>query len=75
MNGNNIGMVQLGQRPRLPRESFGESRIACEVLRKNLERDDSVQSRLPSFIDYAHAALAEKFEYLKIRETLCHLSS
>ncbi len=41
-NGDDVGMTQLGEAPRLAREAFRESRIAADVGRQDFKGDQAV---------------------------------
>ena len=41
---------------------------AADLGRQDLEGDEAVEARLPGLVDRAHAALAEQFQDLKLRE-------
>ena len=65
---HDIGMQQLGQRLRFPGEPFGKRGVAADARRQHFQRDDAVELFLARLIDRAHAALADEFGDLQLRE-------
>lgn len=62
---DDAGMVQLGERTRLLRETSGEARIGIEPRTQDFQRDDTIEVALSGAIDRPHAALAEEIEDLE----------
>jgi hypothetical protein len=65
---NNIGVVKLGSRPRLPFEPFFFHWIAKNRARKQFERDPSTERDLLRFIDDTHPAAANHSQQAKIAQ-------
>ncbi len=62
VNGDDVGMVQPGQRAGFAFESLGKLRVVLLFRRKDLQRHEPVQARLAGFVNRAHAALAQQFD-------------
>jgi hypothetical protein len=59
-----MGMIQRRDGPRLPLEPRPQILARGDVRREHLDRDRSVEPRVASFVDFAHAARAERGEDL-----------
>ena len=68
VDGDDVRVLKAREGARLAREALGEARVARDGGRQNLERDQSVEPRLPRLVDGAHAALADQFEDLELRK-------
>jgi hypothetical protein len=66
MNCHDVRMLQRRSRTGLSPKPLHQIGTAERAKRKKLQRDDSVQVKLPSFIDRAHPSLANLFRYLVI---------
>jgi len=66
VDGTDVGMIESGGGLGLTSKSRQRLRIPGDFVRQELERDETVQSRVFGFVDHAHAALAELFENLEI---------
>ena len=55
-----MGMAQAGERLRLALEPLLQLDIVGDVLRQDLDGDESVQTRIAGFVDFSHAALTEQ---------------
>ena len=62
VNGDDVGMVQGGQRLRLARETFGELRFPHALRCEEFQRHQAVQRLLPRLVNHAHAAAAQAFK-------------
>lgn len=69
MDGDDARMTQPRQHSTFASEALGEARRGCEPLRQDLQRHESIELRLPCLEDDAHAALADLFNDLQIRES------
>ena len=65
---DDIGMIQMGQRPGLAGESLGEGRIAADLGGQNLDRHDAIQPALPGLVNGPHPAFAEQLEKIEQRK-------
>ena len=68
MDGDDVRVVQPRQHAGLAVESLGEGGVGGQRLRQELERDEAVQLRLARLVHHPHAAVADEFEYLQLRE-------
>ena len=68
IDGNDVRMIEPGKGLRLPHETLGELRVLLLFRRENLEGDEAVEQWLPRLIDHTHAAAAQAFENLQLRE-------
>jgi len=68
VNGDDVRMIELGERAGFTGEALGERRIAAPLGGQHLEGDESIELRLPGLVDSAHAALAEQAEDFQVRE-------
>ncbi len=69
VDADDIRMIQPGQRAGLAREPFGEGRIAAHFGRQDFHGHQSIEARLPRFVNRAHASLAEQFQHFELRKT------
>jgi hypothetical protein len=53
------GWVQRGDRARLALKAFAEGRVAADVRRQDLDRNDPIEARILCFVDLAHPACTE----------------
>jgi hypothetical protein len=60
MNGENVGMVKRGYRPRLLLKATQAVAIAGEGFRKNFQSDIAPQARIFRAIHFSHAACAKR---------------
>jgi len=60
----NVGMIQRGQRLRLPLESGQPLRVVREQGRQRLHRDLTPQFRVPGPIHFAHPARSQQVQNL-----------
>ena len=65
-HGDDVGMAEFSQHPRLTGEALRKGRIAAQFGRENLQRDGAVERGLPDLVDEAHAALADEFEHFEL---------
>ena len=68
IDGDDVGMVEPGQRLRLAREPLGEARVFLLLASQDLQRHEAVEPRLARLIDHAHAAAAQAFQDFQLRE-------
>jgi hypothetical protein len=68
MHADDMRMAQPCQGAGLAGEALGEGRVAAGLRRQDLHRNQAVQTLLPRLVDRAHAAAAEKFDNLQLRE-------
>ena len=68
MDGNDAGVIELGQRPGFTGEPFGKRGVISNRGRQDLERHDAVEFLLPCFIDRSHSAAADQFDEFELRE-------
>ena len=68
MHGDNIRMVQRGERLRLLHESLLERRVGDALRGEELQRDETIESFLPRLVNHAHSAAAEALENFKLRK-------
>ncbi len=68
MNSNDARVIQSSQSPRLTQKPLGKRQIASRFGADDLQRDQSVEFRLPCLIDCSHSAVAEKLENFKSRK-------
>jgi hypothetical protein len=64
VDGADPGVIQRGERLRLPFEPGQPSRIAAELARKHLDRDLAPEPRVASAVDLAHASAPEGRDHL-----------
>jgi hypothetical protein len=70
VDGNDVGMIQIGHGFRFGSKSFNFC-FASEVPSQNhLHRDDAVQTHLPCLIDHAHAATSDFLQQFIVPEIL-----
>jgi hypothetical protein len=67
VDGDDVRMVQGGERLGLPREAFGKPRFPHTLGRQEFQRDKTVQGFLARLIDHANAAAPETLEDFKLR--------
>ena len=68
VNGDDVRMVQRGQRLGLAGEPLGELRVPHALRREQFQRDEAVQGFLPRLVNHAHAAAPETFQNFKLRK-------
>ena len=66
VNDDDVGMTELGERPRFAQEALGEGRILTSFRRQDLERDDAVQLALTGLVYRPHPSLAEQLQDLQL---------
>lgn len=65
---DDVWMVEAGEDAGFAHETLGEVRIGAELPGEKLEGDFAAEMKLAGFIDIAHAAAADEFEDLELRE-------
>jgi hypothetical protein len=65
-----VGMVERRCRLRFPLKAAERLRVAGDLSRKELERDEAVQLDILGFVHDAHTAAAELFDNAVVRESL-----
>jgi len=68
VNGDDAGMVELGEGAGLAGETVGEGGIVAEGAGEDFQRDEAVELALARAIDRAHAAAPDDLENLQLRE-------
>src|SRR5262245_44924844 len=68
VEGDDVGMVEPGQRLGFTGKAIGKRAIATNAGRENLQRDDPVQFLLPRLVNRAHATAADQSDDLELRE-------
>src|SRR5262249_30228668 len=68
VHGDDVRMIEPGQRPGLARETLGERWVARYLWRQDLDRDQAIELRLPGLVDRPHAPLAEQGQHLELGE-------
>ena len=68
VDGDDVGVVQLGQCAGFAQEPLGKFRVAAQLRRQDLQGNDPVELFLPSLVHRAHAAHGEQFENLELRK-------
>ena len=74
INVDDTRMIEFGQGPGFPAEALGKGGMWGGSLRQDFQGDDSIQVRLASLVDHAHAAHADQFNDLQLRELRRQLS-
>ena len=68
VNGDDVRMIQRGERLRFARETLGEFRIGHALGREEFQRDEPVERLLPRLVNDAHSPAPEEFENLQLRK-------
>lgn len=68
MDHDDIRMIEAGEDAGFAHEALREVRISAEFFGEKLEGDFAAEMELARFIDEAHAAAADEFENLELRE-------
>ena len=68
VEGDDAGMIELGERLSLAGEAGGKGRFLADAGREDFQRDNAVQFYLPGLVNGAHAALADEFEDFELRK-------
>ena len=70
VDGADVGMIESGGGLGLTSKSRQRLCISSHLVGQKLERNETVQSRVLSFVDHAHAAAAQFFENPVVRDGL-----
>src|SRR5262249_631848 len=70
VNRANVGMIEGGGGLSLAAKPAEGNRIAGDVFRKKLERNEGAEPRFFSFVDDTHPATAEFFDHSVVRDVL-----
>src|SRR5690606_23187009 len=68
VHGDDVRMIQHGERLRLAGETLSKLRIALPLRREHLQSDETTERFLPRLVHHAHAAATEAFVDLEFRE-------
>ena len=68
VNGDDVRVVQAREHAALAVEALGKTRVLRQLVGKQFQRDEAIEMRLAGLEDETHAAPANKFENLKLRE-------
>ena len=68
MNGDDAGVVELGQGFGFTGEPLGKRGVVSNPGREDFERHDAVKFLLPRFIDCPHATASDQFDEFELRE-------
>ena len=67
VHGDDVRVIELRHGPSFSLEAFAEGMdIAIQERGQKFDRDESIQSRLPGFVDSTHPPLADETEDLKL---------
>jgi hypothetical protein len=61
VNGTDIGVVQSRRRTGLTAEAFKRLRIACQFLRKKLQRYKAAEMGIFGLVDHTHPSASKPF--------------
>ena len=67
VDGANVRVVEGGRGPRFALETLQRLRVPGDLRRQELEGDKAAQARVLRLVDDAHAAAAQLFQYLIMR--------
>ena len=73
MHPHDTGVTELGQRPGLTHEPFGESRIGVRFAGQDLQGNQPIQVRLACLVHGPHAATPDQGQDLELRKQPGHI--